>query len=520
MRSASRKPVRGRFLFGILGLTLLLAVLAPDASAQVNGHVQIIDGKPILTVWGTHAERGYAAGYLMGNEGKEMFDDYIVGYCCSGYSFVYAYMRSHYVNNYAVDAKYQEEAEAVLQGMSDAGVSLYNSTLMRDIDATDMLVANAIVDLSTLSVARPFACSSMSSWGSSTASDPFLSGDLVVTRLLDWSKHPTLTDNVLLTVNFPSEPDEQPWISMGYAGLFGALSAISESGVSACLNMGNNDSSAGGAPYHPILLSVRNGIEASDYDGDGRHTPNDVVAAIEDRARNIDTIVHVTQDDGAGSRPIIIESNNAAGLAVRDQTDNTAVPGDNLVATNHFRALYPPVYCSRYTGICDSLSVSTNISCERSWTVMAGAAGSFASNIQCIQYVESEGMLLWSTDTHEQPAYSRPPTELSTWDLFGCEMGADSHHAWAPPVRVAPNPFGEAAEISFGLQRPARARVAVYNIRGELVRTLLDGDVAPGTTRVTWDGRNESGRRVGTGVYLCRMETGRRVVSRKLLLLR
>jgi hypothetical protein len=505
---------------GPLAAALLVLALAAGAGAQVNGHVQYMDDKPILTVWGTHAERGYAAGYLMGAQGKEMFDDYIVGYCCSGSMFIYAYMRNHYVSNYAVDAKYVAEAEAVIDGMADAGISLYNTTLMRNINATDMLVANAIVDLSTLSSVGPFACSSMSSWGASTVSDPYLDGHLVVTRFLDWSKHPTLTDNALLTVHFPSEADEQPWICIGYAGLFGALSAISESGLSAFLNMGNNESSTGGAPYHPILLSVRNGVESTDYDGDGHHTPFDVVAAIQDRSRNIDTIVHVTQDDGPASRPLIIESNNAAGVAVRDCSDNTTVPGDNLVATNHFRVLYPPIYCNRYEGICDSLNVSTDITCDRSWSLMAGAAGSFVSNIQCMQYVESEDLLLWSVDTHEQPAYSQPPTELSTRELFGCLLGTEETGGTGLHLRNSPNPFADATTISFGLKSPAGAKVAIYNVRGGLVRTLLDGVVPPGTTRLLWDGRNDAGRKVGTGVYLCRIETELETATGKMILLR
>lgn len=501
-------------------IALLLLACALAASAQVNGHVQVIDGKPILTVWGTHAERGYAAGYLKGAEGKEMFDDYIVGYCCGGSALAYFVMRLHYTGNYQVDAKYQAEADAVIQGMSDAGVSLYNSTLGRNINATDMLIANSIVDLSTLASARPFACSSMSSWGGSTIADPFLDGHLVVTRLLDWTKHPTLTANPLLTVHFPSEADEQPWISIGYAGLFGALSAISESGVSAFLNMGNNESSTGGAPYHPILLSVRNGIEGADYDSSGRHEPPDVVAAISDRARNIDTIVHVTRDEGAGSRPIVIESNNEAGVAVRDRSDNTAVPGDNLVATNHFRSLYPPVYCYRYSGIVDSLTASTDMSCERSWSVMSGAAGTFGSNIQVIQYVESEGLLLWSMDTNSQPAYMQPPTVLSVWDLFGCQLGVEGV-ADAPLLRQnSPNPFNPRTEIAFGLREPSDCVLRVYDVGGRLVATLLDELRGPGTHRVEWDGRTDAGTEAGTGVYLYRLETELGTSQRKMLLLK
>jgi len=502
-----------------IAVVLLLACTL-TAAAQVNGHVQVIDGKPILTVWGTHAERGYAQGYLKGVEGKEMFDDYIVGYCCGGSMLTYYFMRLHYTNNYAVDAKYQAEVDAVLQGMSDAGISLYNSTLLRNIDATDMLVANAIVDLSTLASAAPFACSSMSSWGGSTIADPFIDGHLLVTRLLDWSRHPTLTDNPLLTVHFPSEPDEQPWISIGYSGLFGALSAISESGVSAYLNMGNNESSAGGAPYHPILLTVRNGIEGADYDASGQHAPADVVAAVSDRARNIDTIVHVTKDDGVGSRPIVIESNNEAGVAVRDASDNTAVPGEHLVATNHFRTLYPPVYCYRYDGLVDSLTVSTDMTCERSWDVMAGAAGTFGSNIQCIQYVESAGLLLWSMDTYSQPAYAEPPTELSVWDLFGCQMGVESV-AGAPVLRQnSPNPFNPRTEIAFGLQAPSACRLSIYDVSGRRVTTLLDERRGPGTHRIEWDGKTDKGSEVGTGVYLYRLETDGGTSERKMLLLK
>jgi hypothetical protein len=511
--------LKAGILTAAFSLLLLLTVVSPSA-AQVNGQVQIIDGRSVLTVWGTHAERGYAAGYLKGVEGKEMFDDYIVGYCCGGSFLTYAYMRSHFVNNYDVDAKYETEAEAVIQGMSDAGVSLYNSTLFRNINATDLLVANAIVDLSTLGSLRPFACSSLSSWGSSTVADPYLQGHLVVTRLLDWTKHQTLTDNPLITVHFPSEPDEQPWICIGYAGIIGALSAISESGLSSFLNMGNNESSVGGAHYHPILLTVRNGIEMADYDGDGQHTPYDVQAAIEDRPRNIDTVVHVTKDDGPASCPIIIESNNENGVAVRDCTDNTLIPGDNLVATNHFRVLYPPVYCNRYAGIADSLNASKDITCKRSWSVMAGAAGSFASNIQCMQYVESEGLLLWSVDTYAQPAYSQPAAALSTWDLFGCQLGAPAQPGDPVAVRNAPNPFLETTTISFGLQAAAEVRLAIYNIRGELIRTLLDGTVPPGTSGVEWNGRSETGLPVGTGVYLCRLETARGVSTHKMLLLR
>ncbi|MBD3349164.1 MAG: T9SS type A sorting domain-containing protein [Candidatus Eisenbacteria bacterium] len=500
-------------------VTVFLLFAAATAGAQVNGHVQTFDGKPVLTVWGTHSERGHAAGYLTGEEGKEVFEDYFIGYCCGGSGAVYSFLRTQYENNYAADAKYEDEAQGIISGMADASVDLYVATLGRDMDATDILVANCIVDLSGRMAADPFACSSMSSWGSSTLADPVLAGHLVLTRLLDWSRHSTLTDNPLLTVHFPSEADEQPWLSVGYAGLFGALSAVSESGVSAFLNMGNNSSGSGGAPYHPILLSVRNGIETTDYDGDGEHTPADVTAAVADRARNIDTIVHVTKDEGQNSRPIIIESNNAAGVAVRDQTDNTQVPGEHLAATNHFRVLYSPVSCNRYSAIVDSLTASTEMSCERCWSVMAGAAGG-PSNIQCIQYVESRDLLLWSMDSYSQPAYALEPTEFDVGDLFGCQMGVEEPQGVASLRQNRPNPFGPVTRIEFALPAPSECRLAVYDIRGRRVATLIDGRVGPGLTRVEWDGSTDGSERVASGIYLYRLETDAGEATRKMLLLR
>ncbi|MCK4512883.1 hypothetical protein KAW64_14155, partial [bacterium] len=196
----------------LLVATLVLAISLPAIAQDVNGSLEIVDGKPVLRVWGTHAERGYAAGYLMGESGKEVFDDYFVGYVCGGSPFLYNYYRSTYLNNFAVDARYQQEADYTVLGMADAGVNLYNGTIGRDMDATDILVSNAIVDLSQRDDVY-FGCSSMSSWGQSTTNDPTLGGHLVITRHLDWSKHPTLTDNPALVVHFPAESDEQPWLS-------------------------------------------------------------------------------------------------------------------------------------------------------------------------------------------------------------------------------------------------------------------------------------------------------------------
>jgi len=87
----------------------------------------------------------------------------------------------------------------------------------------------------------------------------------------------------------------------------------------------------------------------------------------------------------------------------------------------------------------------------------------------------------------------------------------------------APNPFNPQTEIRFALA-PADAgqkvRLRVYDVRGKLVRTLVDGALAAGEHAVVWDGRDAGGRAAASGVYLYRLETGRQALSGRMLMLK
>ncbi|MEW6754878.1 MAG: FG-GAP-like repeat-containing protein [Candidatus Latescibacterota bacterium] len=87
-----------------------------------------------------------------------------------------------------------------------------------------------------------------------------------------------------------------------------------------------------------------------------------------------------------------------------------------------------------------------------------------------------------------------------------------------------PNPFNGSTVIRFGLPARGPVELAVYNLAGQRVATLVRGERGAGTHAVTWDGRAEDGRPLATGVYLCHLRTGGqasgRVQTRKLLLVR
>jgi hypothetical protein len=83
-----------------------------------------------------------------------------------------------------------------------------------------------------------------------------------------------------------------------------------------------------------------------------------------------------------------------------------------------------------------------------------------------------------------------------------------------------PNPFNPQTEIRFELARPQRAKVAVYDVKGRLVKVLADGDLAAGPHVRVWQGRDSGGRQVPSGVYYVRMATPDRSDRRKIMLVK
>jgi len=83
-----------------------------------------------------------------------------------------------------------------------------------------------------------------------------------------------------------------------------------------------------------------------------------------------------------------------------------------------------------------------------------------------------------------------------------------------------PNPFNPSTVIRFFLPKEAPVTLKIYDARGARVRTLCDGPQPVGYHSISWDGLNESGNNVSTGVYFYRLLAGKKVLTRKMVLLR
>ncbi len=84
----------------------------------------------------------------------------------------------------------------------------------------------------------------------------------------------------------------------------------------------------------------------------------------------------------------------------------------------------------------------------------------------------------------------------------------------------SPNPFNPSTTISYYLPERMRVRLDVYDVSGRLVARLADGEQERGDRVARWDGRGMHGERASSGVYYYRLQAGREVISRTMVLLR
>ncbi len=83
-----------------------------------------------------------------------------------------------------------------------------------------------------------------------------------------------------------------------------------------------------------------------------------------------------------------------------------------------------------------------------------------------------------------------------------------------------PNPFNPETVIHYDLPIHSHVDISVYNIAGQKIATLVDKEMDLGSHSIIWDGKNNKGEGLASGVYFYRMETDRFVQTRKLILMR
>ncbi|MGH8004294.1 MAG: FlgD immunoglobulin-like domain containing protein, partial [Limisphaerales bacterium] len=83
-----------------------------------------------------------------------------------------------------------------------------------------------------------------------------------------------------------------------------------------------------------------------------------------------------------------------------------------------------------------------------------------------------------------------------------------------------PNPFNASTQINFALPQAGNVRLVIYKILGQPVRTLLDGDQPAGERSVLWNGTDNGGQTLSSGIYFYKISFGGQVKVGRMNLLK
>ena len=120
------------------------------------------------------------------------------------------------------------------------------------------------------------------------------------------------------------------------------------------------------------------------------------------------------------------------------------------------------------------------------------------------------------------------PASITSDGLFEVVPGSDVEDEDEFPGRPAeltlfqnyPNPFNPQTAIQYTLPHDCKVEIAIYNILGQRVKTLVNEQQRAGYKRVEWDGKNDRGEQVASGIYFYRIEAGEFTKSKKMEILK
>jgi hypothetical protein len=151
----------------------------------------------------------------------------------------------------------------------------------------------------------------------------------------------------------------------------------------------------------------------------------------------------------------------------------------------------------------------------------AGAANRrMLAPVSWIEIVPQQPQLGLPTGETVDMTFDEMRTVAFPMGAFGTDVPPAGRELAMRLYPAAPNPFNPRTSLQYEIARAGRVRLGVYDLRGRRVRTLFDGQRNAGVWEVVWDGQDDSGRRVASGVYHVQMVTGEGEFVRKVTLVK
>ena len=142
-----------------------------------------------------------------------------------------------------------------------------------------------------------------------------------------------------------------------------------------------------------------------------------------------------------------------------------------------------------------------------------------------IKYEYLDGEVYWNSSYHYWLESVSLDGDLEYFGPVMVTINAEGDNEGIPeiPLQTAlfsafPNPFNPSTNLRYAMSEPGNVRIDVFNARGQLLKSFRNTHNVPGYYQVNWDGRDANGRAVSTGVYFYRMQSGKYVSTKKMVL--
>jgi hypothetical protein len=201
----------------------------------------------------------------------------------------------------------------------------------------------------------------------------------------------------------------------------------------------------------------------------------------------------VINDEG-WTRPTLAidETNSMLYVFGTRESDVQYVEGKSVALGSYSSFVNAPLDTLMHYHIDDFLNVSAPGHTSPALIGLVIAAANVTRSETWVQYIELAGGTVAQKSQSEEGA-SAKTAAVSNDDL---EVGA------------YPNPMNPSTQIQFTLKTAAPVKLQIFNVNGQLVKTLVDSDLAAGTHRRMWRGTNQEGRVVSSGTYFYRLQVG------------
>ncbi len=232
----------------------------------------------------------------------------------------------------------------------------------------------------------------------------------------------------------------------------------------------------------------------------------------------------------------------ANATAVRTLINSQATP---VVAVTTGNGVFPDGYQWVAYGGCDIINTFdavtplniTGVTRLAEFTTPVGSTGAYPYSA-CTMYEDgASGSCVISMPYDFMDVYSTPDAAKINAQLpmrvhvleavlarFGVEGDAEDvsgvPEAQAFAVKNYPNPFNPTTRIEYNMPKAGHLSLKVFNVRGELVKTLVDAHQEAGINHVMWDGSNDHGSKVSSGIYFYEARTGGQVKVQKMALVK